>query len=807
MDGDKDDSRTKPSVGETIGHYRILSTLGKGGMGEVYLGEDKRLGRKVAIKLLPAGFTIDTERVRRFAQESRAASALNHPNIITIHEIGEASTEQGATHYIVTEYVEGETLRQRMASAPEKKVSDAIEIALQIAAALSAAHETGIMHRDIKPENVMVRRDGIVKVLDFGLAKLAQGAQPGIGSQVSTLVRNSTETGVVIGTPRYMSPEQARGEKLDARTDIFSLGVLLYEMIAGHAPFEGGTMNEVVAAILRDSPPALAGCAPDVPPTLERIVSRALNKDRDERYQTAKELLLDLKELTGNRASVVAIERERLPFATIKRHKVSLVLGAALVMMTAALYFTSFHRSGQAIDSLAVLPFVNVGSDADTEYLSDGITENLINSLSQIPRLRVVPRGRVFRYKGREIDTEKVGRELNVRAVLTGRVVQRGDSLNIQSELVDVAADSQLWGRQYNRKFSEIVPVQEEIAKEVSEKLHMRPTGEEQRRLTKRYTENPEAHQLYLKGRYLWNHRTTETLRRAAEYFQKATDKDPSYALAWAGLADCYALYPAFSVLPPREAIPKAKEAASKALAFDDTLAEAHTALAYVKSTYDWDWPGAEREFKRAIELNPNYATAHFWYAIHLQALGRLDEAIAEAKLAQEADPVSPIIGLLPGRTFYLARRYDQAIEQLHKTLEMDPNFPRTHWWLAMAYEQVGRHEEAVAESQKAVSLSAGEPTYIGQLGHAYAVSGKKAEAQKVLAELKDLSKRRYVAPFDIARVYMGLGDKSRALEWLEKAYEDHSDWVAWIKVWPQFDSLRGEPRFHDLLRRMGLEP
>jgi TolB-like protein/Flp pilus assembly protein TadD len=483
----------------------------------------------------------------------------------------------------------------------------------------------------------------------------------------------------------------------------------------------------------------------------------------------------------------------------------------ATLTAAAAVYFFTRGKvsdpqtSTAPIDSIAVLPFENAAQDPNAEYLSDGITENLINSLSQIPKLRVVPRGRVFRYKGREIDTEKVGRELNVRAVLTGRVVQRGDSLNIQSELVDVAADSQLWGRQYERKFSEIVPVQEEIAKEVSEKLHLRPTGEEQRRLTKRYTENPEAHQLYLKGRYLWNRRTTDTLRRAAEYFQKATDKDPSYALAWAGLADCYAVYPAFSVLPPREAIPKAKEAAIKALAFDETLAEAHAALAYVKNTYDWDWPGAEREFKRAIKLNPNYATAHFWYAIHLQAMGRLDEAIAEAKLAQEADPVSPIIGLLAGRTLYVARRYDQAIEQLHKTLEMDPHFPRAHWWLAKAYEQVGRHEEAVAESQKAVSLSAGEPTYFGQLGHAYAVSGKKAEAQKVVAELKDLSKRRYVAPFDIALVYMGLGDKSRALEWLEKAYEDHSDWLAWIKVWPQFDSLRSEPRFQDLLRRLGL--
>jgi TolB-like protein/Flp pilus assembly protein TadD len=448
-----------------------------------------------------------------------------------------------------------------------------------------------------------------------------------------------------------------------------------------------------------------------------------------------------------------------------------------------------------------------VGADPSTEYLSDGITENLINSLSQLPKLRVVPRGRVFRYKGREIETEKVGRELNVRAVLTGRVVQRGDSLNIQTELVDVAADSQLWGQQYNRKFSEIIPVQEEIAKEVSARLRLRPTGEEQKRLTKRYTENPEAHQLYLKGRYLWNRRTGDTLKRATEYFQQAIEKDAGYALAWAGLADCYAVYGFYEVLPPRESAPKAKQAANRAVSLDDGLAEPHAALGYVKDRYDWDWPDAEREFKRAIELNPNYATAHYWYSQSLADTGRLDEAIAEAKRAQEADPVSLMASVAGGVPFYFARRYAEAIEQYRKTIEMDPSFYVAHWWAAMAYGQTGRYEEAITEGQKALSLYEGAPPALGVLGNAYALSGKRAQAQKIMAELKDLSRRRYVAPLDLALIYVGLRDKTQALEYLERAFEDHSDRLCYIKAWPQFEGLRGEPRFQDLLRRMHLTP
>jgi serine/threonine-protein kinase len=591
-----------------------------------------------------------------------------------------------------------------------------------------------------------------------------------------------------------MSPEQVRGVAVDARSDIFSLGCVLYEMVAGRRAFSRATAAQTMAAILEAQPTEFATAGKPVPAGLENVIAHCLEKNPQERFHSAHDVALALRSTLGD--SAAARRFRARPWA---------VLAAALVAALAVVYW--FAGRAKPIDSLAVMPFVNVGADPNTQYLSDGITENLINSLSQLPKLRVVPRGRVFRYKGREIDTEKVGRELNVRAVLTGRVVQRGDSLNVQTELVDVAGDSQLWGQQYNRKFSEIIPVQEEIAKEVSEKLHLRPSGEEQKRLAKRYTENPEAHQLYLKGRYLWNRRTPETLRQATEYFQRARDKDAGYALAWAGLADCYAVYPTYDLLPPKEAVPKTKEAADRALALDDTLVEAHTALAYVKALYEWDWQGAEREFKRAIVLNPNYANAHNWYSLYLEATGRLDDAIAEAKRAQEADPLSLISYVAAGQAFYFARRSDQATEQLRMALEMEPSFYLAHWLLALVYEQERRYEDAIAEDEKALSVSGGAPRALSVLGHAYAMSGKRSEALKVLAELKNLSKQRYVAPFHTAVIYAGLGDKGRSLEWLERAYEDHYDQLAWIRVDPKFDSLRAEPRYHDLLRRMHLEP
>jgi serine/threonine protein kinase/tetratricopeptide (TPR) repeat protein len=765
-----------------LGPYEILSPLGAGGMGEVYRARDSRLDRDIAIKVLPERLAQDPQSLARFEREAKAVAALSHPNILAIYDIGR---EHDVT-YAVTELLEGESLRSRLGRGA-LGWRKAAEIGIAIADGLSAAHSKGITHRDLKPENIFLTDDGRVKILDFGLARTA-AASAAEKAEAPTV----TEQGMILGTIGYMSPEQVRGVPADARSDIFSLGCVLYEMVAGRRAFSRASSAQTMAAILEAQPADLATTGKEVPAGLENVITHCLEKDPQQRFHSAHDLALALRATLGGPAA------KRLPARWIA------ACVGVLAVVTAVYWFAGRPKP---IDSLAVMPFVNVGDDPNTEYLSDGITENLINSLSQIPKLRVVPRGRVFRYKGHETETEKIARELNVRAVLTGRVVQRGDSLNIQTELVDVAADSQLWGQQYNRKFPEIIPVQEEIAKEVSDKLRLRPTGEERKRLAKRYTENPEAHEFYLKGRYLWHRRTAETLKRAAEYFQQAIDKDPSYALAWAGLADSYAVYSFYEVLPPRQAAPNAKEAANKALALDDALSEPHAALGLVKHTYDWDWSGAEREFKLAIEINPSYATARSWYSAYLQNTGRWEEATAQAKLAQEADPLSPMISTVAAQGSYWQRRYSDAIEQLGQTLEVDPNFYTARVFLAMAYEQVGRHQEAIAECQKALRLSGGESAALGVLGQAYAMSGKRAEAQKVLAEAKDLSKRRYVAPFDIALIYVGLGENTHALESLERAYEDHSFRLTFIKIWPQFDSLRGEPRFQELLRRMRLSP
>ena len=484
----------------------------------------------------------------------------------------------------------------------------------------------------------------------------------------------------------------------------------------------------------------------------------------------------------------------------------SLVLAALVALGT---WFAAFRARGEAIDSVAVLPFVNASGDSNTEYLSDGITEGIINNLSQLPNLRVIARTTVFRYKGKEADPQKVGQDLRVRAVLSGRLVQRGDIVAVQAELVDVANGSQLWGGQYHRKAMDVFALQEDLSKEISGRLRLRLTGEEKQRLTKRYTENTEAYQLYLKGRYLWNKRTEEGFRKGIEFFQQASQKDPSYALAYSGLADCHSLLAVWDFVPPKQSYPRAKEAALKALELDDTLAEAHASLAMIKTYYDWDWSGAEKEFRRAIELNPSYATAHMWYGEALGWRGRLEEAIAEEKRALELDPLSLIVNLVVADQFYLAREYDQAIEQYRKTLELDPNFVPAHWGLGGAYLQKSMYKEATTEFEEALGISPGNTLALAGLGHAYGVAGRRAGAQKVLEQLSELSKQEYISAVYRATIYVGLGEKNKAFEWLEKAYEDRSigGVVYGIKVDPVYDPLRSDPRFADLLPRVGLPP
>jgi serine/threonine protein kinase/TolB-like protein/Flp pilus assembly protein TadD len=1223
-------------LGRTLGHYKILDQIGVGGMGEVYLAEDTRLGRKVALKLLPPFVTRDDERVRRFQQEARAASALNHPNILTIYEIGQTDSR----HFMATEFIEGETLRQRLAKT-QMKIGEVLDVATQVAWALSAAHQAGIAHRDIKPGNIMLRPDGVVKVLDFGLAKLTE--QKGDDLEAATLVH--TKQGIVMGTAHYMSPEQARGQKMDARTDIFSLGVVLYEMVTGRVPFGGQTMTDVLASILMLDPPSLTQSAPEAPDELQRIVHKTLRKDKEERYRTAEELLIDLKALkqelefetrqtrysssgSGAGAAVAANARPetryarsgdvniayqvlgdgpidlvyvpgwvtnidyswedpslaryyrrlasfsrlilfdkrgtglsdqtaKLPtleqrmddvravmdavgceraalFGASEGGNMSLLFAATYPERTSALvtvgifanrtwapeypwaptpeerqkwydlleqgwggavdlstlapsvanderfnqwwasflrlsaspgaalalartnsqidvrhilpairvptlvlhrtgdldvnveegrfiaaripgakfvelpgrdhlpwvgdqdaildeveeFLRSIHyvpeldrvlatvlfiqtigptaaaaslrphqwrdllerhyqlvsrelaqfrgheieitenrllatfdgparairaasgvnesarllgieiksglhtgecdvigdkvggvaveigsqvaakatsgeilvsstvkdlvagsgiqfedrgahalkgvagkwrlfavkqdtdsgpvtksltasktkgrRRGKAIDSLAVLPLMNDSPDPDMEYFSDGVTESIINALSQLPKLRVVARSTVFRYKGRQVDAQEVGQQLGVRAVLTGRVRQAGDGLMIAAELIDVTNDTHLWGEHYSRSLSDIFVVQEEIAKEISGKLRLKLTGEEKKRLAKRHTENTEAYKLYLRGLYYWNKRTVECLKKGIEYFEQAIEMDPNYALAYAGLADSYVLLGRYEALSPKESFPKAKAAAMKALQIDPGLAEAFPSLASAKFKYDWDWANAERDFKHGIELNPNCATAHHWYGHYLWCMGRFDEAFKQTQQALQLDPLSLMIDVSSTTPYLYARQYDRVIKNCRRVIDLHPNFPPAHTHLGWAYEQTGQLSEAVAELQKACLLD-DNPENLASLGHAYAKAGKIEEARGQIEKLQEISRQRYASPYGIALIHMGLGEKEQALSWLETAYEDRSYWLVHLKVDPRFDGLRSDPRFTDLVQRIGL--
>jgi serine/threonine-protein kinase len=801
-----DDDPSEELVGKALGPYRVISLLGEGGMGLVYLAFDEALQRKVALKFLPPEFTSDKRRVQRFRLEARATSALNHPNILTVHEIGETD----GRHFIVTEFVEGETLR-RLVGRGRSRVSEVLDLAVQLTSALSAAHAAGIVHRDIKPENIMVRPDGYVKVVDFGIAKLTESAAS--LSYTGTVV--TTETGAA-GTVHYMSPEQARGLDTDGRTDLWSLGVVLYEMLAGRTPFSGTTQSQIVTSILENEPQPLTHNFPEVPAELEWIIAHALRKDREERYQTAKELLAALKSLQRRLESAARLESIGGPWRGRgtpltagggRRTESAGRLENISPDATRAASASGRRRTRKAIDSLAILPLDNESADANAEYLSDGITESIINNLSQLPRLRVMSRSTVFRYKGWEVDPLEVGRELNVRAVLTGRVLERGDRFLIGTELVDVSDGSQLWGGQYNCGLSDIISVQGEIAKQISENLRMRLSSEEKKRLNKRYTENTEAYQLYLKGRYCWNKRRQPEIEKGIEYFHRAVEADPNYALAYAGVADSHIILGFYGLLAPGEAMPKAKAAAEKALEIDDTLAEAHVSMAYVKGAYDWDWAGAERLFKRAIELNKNYATAHHWYGEYLAEMGRFDEAQEEIKQAHALDPLSLIINEAVGWIFYLSRQYDQAIKQYLRTLELDQKFVPARFCLGLAYVQKGMLEEAINEFKTSIKILGRNPGVVAALGHTYGLLGRRSEAQKQLDDLSERSMRKYVAPYLIAGIYTGLGEKDQALEWLQRGYEERDVGLVWLNVIPMADRLRSDPRFQELLRRLGFPP
>ena len=778
-------------TGDRLGPYEIVGRLGAGGMGEVYRALDTRLDREVAVKVLPPHLARNPDALVRFRREAKAVAALSHPNIVALYDVG---SEDGVS-FVVTELLEGETLHSRLTRASRGSTlgaRQAIDIGVCIAGGLAAAHGKGVIHRDLKPENIFLTADGRVKILDFGLARFS----PLDSSSRAGDHPTETEAGTVLGTVGYMSPEQVRGERADAPSDIFSLGCVLYEMLEGRRAFAKDTAAQTMAAILESRPP-LTGLDLSGHPGLAHLVERCLEKDPARRFQSAHDLALALQAAAATGAAPGVGRRTRSGWLA--------ATAAILIGLAGGAYYWEHRVAAGTIDSVAVLPFVNVGGDPNTEYLSDGITENLINNLSRLSSLRVVPRSMVFAYKGKSVDPRAVGGDLDVRAVLMGRVVQRGDGLNVQAELVDVTKVSQLWGQQYDRRLSDLIAVQDDIARSVA--IHLRP-GEStaEQRVTKRYTENPEAHQFYLKGRYQWNRRTALTLPRAAEYFHHAIELDPGYALAWAGLADCYNVYSFYGIESSNESMPRAKEAAARALAIDDSLAEAHASAAYPKRHYDWDWAGAEREFRRALALDPNYVTAHHWYGTTLWSMGRFEEAQRELQRAQEIDPLSLIVGVDIGRGDYYAGRTDAAITGLRRTLdEIDPEFAVARLVLGMAYEQAGRYDEAIAEFRRWSDLLGEAGATGGALGHAYAVSGRRGDALKERARLVSLSKNRYVSPFEIALIDAGLGDRDEALDWLERGVDEHAAWMIWLDPNPRFRALHGLPRYRSLLERMHL--
>jgi len=789
-------------IDETISHFRVIEKLDEGGMGVVYKAIDTRLNRPVALKFLPDKIARDSQALERFRREAQAASALNHPGICTIYDIG----EHDGRAFIAMEFIDGETLRSHI-HGKALPLEETLRLGIQIAEALDAAHSEGIIHRDVKPANIFVTRRGQAKVLDFGLAKLVPKGIANADSDSGGATTDSTSiVGIISGTPAYMSPEQVRGDNLDGRTDIYSLGLLLFEMATGRQAFSGGTGGVIIEAVLTRSPVPARTINPEIPPQLEEIISKALHKDREQRYQHVGEVRAELQQLergpdSGWRArqetaqSVLSSNTGRLQTTAEQKAADS----------TAQTSAPRTERVSRIIDSIAVLPFENASRDAEHEYLGDGIAGSLINILATIPKLRVMAQSTVFRYKGRGMDAQAVGRELNVRAVLTGRIMQSGGALRIGTELVDVPTGSQLWGGQYDRKPGDIFAIQDEISGEISEKLRLKLTRAEKKRLTKRETVDAEAYRLYLKGRHHWNKWTEEGFYKAIEYFQEAVEKDPSYALAYTGVADSYVLLGWNSYLPPKDAFPKAKRAAMGALRLDPDLGEAHTSEAAVLWLHDWRWPEAGSEFRRSLALSPSHPTASHWYAEHLMTMGRHAEAIEQMKKSQELDPLSLIISVAIGWAFYMGRKYDEAIEQFRRTVELDPNYPVTYWILGLVLRKMGRHEMAIAEGEKGVKLSGGSPLMKAALAQTLATAGASERALQILDELIELAKQKYVASHFFAGIHIGLGEQDRAMEYLEKSYEEHSHWLMYLHMDPGMDSLRSYQRFQDLLRWVGL--
>jgi eukaryotic-like serine/threonine-protein kinase len=810
--------------GTIINQYKIISAIGKGGMGEVFLAQDTKLDRKVALKILPSEFAEDADRMSRFVREAKSASALNHPNIITIYEVG----EYDGTHFIATEFIDGKTLNEYKQANPLNYKS-ALEIAIHIASALDEAHSAGIVHRDIKPDNVMIRANGLVKILDFGIAKVsASSTSASDSSEDATAIKSETSPGMIIGTANYMSPEQAKGKVVDARTDIFSFGVLLYEMIAGQLPFEGENALEMIGAILKDEPKPLNS---DVPTEITKIISKCLRKDRDERYQTIKDVGNDLKDVKQELELKNLMERSIVPNSDNNKTQILqpqtttnqtvasnpktkyLVAGLLTLLLTVGGFFGYKYLSPtKQIESIAVMPFVNESGNADVEYLSDGMTETLISSLSNIPNLSVKARSTVFYYKGKETSAKKIGEELKVQAVLFGRVSQRGDDLKLSLELVNTETQDVIWSEQYNRKQSDLVSLQSEIAKTVSDKLRLKLTATEQERVSKTYTTSSEAQQLYLKGRFHWNKRKTEDFQKAREYFRQAIAADPNYALAHTGLADTLALMPYYGNFRPSEYMPLAKQSAQKALEIDPNLAEAHASLGQILLIYDYDFKGAERELKRAIELDPKYPSAYQWLSEVYHYQGNGDQALLEINKALELDPLALVINNQKGRVLNLNGKLDEAVAQFKKTIDLFPDSEMARNNLVFLYEANEMYSEVIEQRLIQFKLNGVSLENIKSLQLAFEKDGYKGFVQKQLDQQLDRKrtdlekdKNAYLKSYEFSIKYVRLQDKDKAFEYLNKAYEQREPQMVEIKVLPPFKFLQDDPRFKELVKKVGI--